>query len=99
MNLLSVLGLNAVERGSSKNVANVHFGPNVDFGGNVDFVENPWISTKTMIFMDFHGFPWISMDFGENPWEFFNFPAKTYENLRFSSIRTQKTTFRRAQNT
>ncbi len=28
-----------------------------DFGENVDFVENPGISTKTMISMEFHGFP------------------------------------------
>ena len=46
---------------------NSTFGQNVDFGENEDFGENPWISTKTNIFMDFHGFPWISLDFGRNP--------------------------------
>ena len=46
---------------------NAQFDPNVDFGVNGYFGDNPWISFKTMISMDSHGFPWISMDFGENP--------------------------------
>ncbi len=46
--------MNAVKKESSENAPNAHLGPNDDFGENVDFVENPWISTKTMIFMDFH---------------------------------------------
>ncbi len=59
--------MNAVKKESSKNAPNVHFVPNVDFGQNVDFDENTWISTKTMIFMDFHGFPWILMEIHGNP--------------------------------
>ncbi len=59
--------MNAVKKESSGNAPNVHFGTNVDFDQNHGFGQNPWISTKTMISMDFQGFPWIFVKIDGNP--------------------------------